>query len=292
MTNSINIYPDKYSELKSYKTNFLKLLLLIDIICLYFLFQLILKYTKYNKTHNYTIYKTDEDRNKNLDIINKIKKKLIYSISFLIIFNIFIYLLFMSIYKNRTLKTQLSITFLPLILLYKNKFITLCGIVLILVSYFIYNYIKNKKEIEIFQNNTKNIIEKFQNNNNTDNKNNITKNIINISIIFALVFGIYKLNIHCSKKYLDYKSSNSIQNSSLKKNIIYNFNCYFITIFNILLLVFNKIYGYLMVLFDILYTLIILLLPCIFLIFFFYITVKWFISIDNSGEKTFGKAVY
>ena len=306
-----NIHVDKYNEIKSFKTSFLKFLLLVDIICLYFFFKAIIKYTQDNKTYSATIYKTKNDKFTSLNNIYKLKLILTITGILLLLFNIFIYLLFMSIYKNRTLFTQYSITFYPLIFLYRNKIFTLLCLLVLLTVYSIYIIIKNKKnnrnnkDTETFQNKddpNKNIkesnIDKVRKSNYPyfilyKEFTGITFAIIFLSILIvcAISYFIYKAYLKCLSNSSYSLDTNFTQKESYINHFTFVLKCFFNSFLNKLLNILNKLFEYIIIFSKALLYLIILLLPYLGIILFFYITIKWFNSADRSGEKTFGRPV-
>ena len=319
MTNFINIYPDKYNEIKSIKTNILKFSIIIDVICFYYYFKLYINYIQLYKTYNSTIYKNKNDKYTALDNIYKVKLQLTIYGTLLLFFNIFIYILFMSIYKNRNISTQLYITFYPLVFLYNNKLFTLISVFIILLTFSIYIIIKNKNEnkIEPFQDNNNNN-DNNNNDNNNDNKsnnsvesinkvrnsnypyfilynefNNITYAIIFIiiSIITVISYLLYNAYKNCFNKYSYNTNINFTQKESFTSKFNFIFKCFFNNAINKFLVISNKIIEYIIVFFTALMYLIFLLLPYIGISLFFYITIKWFKFSDKSGENIFGRPV-
>lgn len=311
MTNFINIYPDKYNEIKSIKTNILKFSIIIDVICFYYYFKLYINYIQLYKTYNSTIYKNKNDKYTALDNIYKVKLQLTIYGTLLLFFNLFIYILFMSIYKNRNISTQLYITFYPLVFLYNNKLFTLISVFIILLTLSIYIIIKNKNEnkIEPFQdNNDNNNYNKSNNSVESINKvrnsnypyfilynefNNITYAIIFliISITTVISYLLYNAYKNCFNKYSYNININFTQKESFTSKFNFIFKCFINNAVNKFLVISNKIIEYITVFFTALIYLISLFLPYIGISLFFYITIKWFKFSDKSGENIFGRPV-
>jgi len=290
-----NIYVDKYNEIKSLKTSFLKFLLLVDIICLYFFFKAIIKYTQDNKTYNATIYKTQDDKFTALDNIYKLKLIITITGSLLLLFNSFIYLLFMSIYKNRSIFTQFSITFFPLMFIFRNIYFIMLCLFIFYIIYSIYLIIKNieKNKIEVFQDRNDKVqkskypyysIYKFK---------GLSFAIIFLSLLIPsiLFYFIYKAYRKCFETYSYNLDITYTQKRSYKTKFSFIFNCFLNNSLDKLSKIGNKTIEYFVIFFKALLSLILLFLPYIAIMLFFYITIKWFIFCDWNGENIFGRPV-